>query len=151
MPGLSDLFRGQPRLTRRWRHPIGDHVISLAWSPKGDLLAAVSVSGPITLLDAAGQPRATLAGHGFGTAMVAWQPGGALLASGGQDGKVKVWDATALGPEALQQRQARSVVEFLFARGLSRSDVLARIRADAGLTEPVRRRALVQARTRQAR
>jgi WD40 repeat protein len=95
MPGLTDLFRGGPRLTRRWHANIGDHVISLAWSPTQPLLAAASVGGPVTVFDSAtGQVRHTLPGHGFGTTSLAWGPGGALLASAGQDGKVRIWDPT---------------------------------------------------------
>ena len=51
MPGLSNPFRGGPRLERRWKAEIDDHVISLAWSPSGKTLAAASVSGPITLFE----------------------------------------------------------------------------------------------------
>src|SRR5262249_53877612 len=112
MPGLSDLFRGQPRLNRRWRAPIGDHVISLAWSPKGDLLAAASVSGPIALFDASGQARGTLKGHGFGTAMVSWRKDGAMLASAGQDGKVRLWDVRS-GTESVALAGGAAWVEHV--------------------------------------
>ena len=48
MPGLSDLFRtGPPRLSRRWKAAVEDHVIGVAWSPSGKVLAAAAVSGPI--------------------------------------------------------------------------------------------------------
>ncbi len=79
---------------------IGDHVIGVAWSPDGSLLAAASVSGPISLFESgSGAVRHVLKGHGFGTAAIAWQPGGKLLASVGQDGKARLWD-TAGGTEA---------------------------------------------------
>ena len=84
-----------PTLAQRWRANIGDHVNSMAWSPDGSLLAAASISGPITLFDAAsGALKHPLRGHGFGTASIAWQPGGKLLASCGQDGKARLWDTS---------------------------------------------------------
>jgi WD40 repeat protein len=92
MSGLSDLFRGGPRLTRRWKSALDDHVISLAWSPSGTSLAAALVSGPIAILDAdSGKRTVAIAGHGFGTTAVAWRRDGSLLASAGQDGKVRLW------------------------------------------------------------
>lgn len=89
-----------PTLARRWQANIGDHVIGMAWSPDGSLLAAASVSGPITFFDANnGAIQHTLYGHGFGTSSIAWQPGGKLLASVGQDGKARLWYSTT-GAEA---------------------------------------------------
>jgi WD40 repeat protein len=79
-----------PSLAQRWQTSIGDHVIALAWSPDGALLAAGSVSGPIAIFDtASGSLRHSLKGHGFGATSLRWQPGGRLLASSGQDGKVR--------------------------------------------------------------
>src|SRR4051812_4960071 len=94
MAGLLDVFRGSPRLQRRWKAELPDHAIRVCWSPDGKLLAAAAVSGPVLVLDAAtGKTAATLEGHGFGTASVAWKPDGTLLASAGQDGKARIWDA----------------------------------------------------------
>jgi len=83
-----------PVLAPCWQANIGDHVISIAWSDDGALLAAASVSGPITVFDARrGDIVHALTGHAFGTASLAWQPGGKRLASVGQDGKARIWDA----------------------------------------------------------
>ncbi|MDB6167189.1 MAG: repeat protein [Verrucomicrobia bacterium] len=88
------------QLTKHWAGALDDYVIDLAWSPRGDLLAAASASGPVALFarsDGARQPD--LAGHAGGTNCLAWKPQGesspSLLASGGQDGEVKFWDPGA--------------------------------------------------------
>ena len=79
-----------------------------------------------------------------------------LVAAGHQTNTVEqsvlLWDATPLTPEQLDEREARSVVSFWFARGalgtglltppLPKADVTARIRADAALRDSVRQRAL---------
>lgn len=94
MARLNLFGKTENKLRTLWQATIPDHVIALAWSPDGKVLAAAVVSGPITLLDAAtGKPIHELKGHGFGTTAIAWQPGGNLLASVGQDSKVQLWDA----------------------------------------------------------
>ncbi len=57
------------------------------------------------------------------------------------DRTVKVWDASPLIPELRVLREARSLVQFLSAQSLSKSEVPARIRSDPTLGEPVRHRA----------
>jgi WD40 repeat protein len=80
-------------LTSRWEQRISDHVIAQAWSPDGSLVAAASVSGPITIFDSSdGTIKHTLSGHHFGTTSLSWQPNGKQLASAGQDGKVRLWN-----------------------------------------------------------
>ena len=106
-------------VTKLWAGQLDDYVIDLAWSPVGQLLAAASAAGPITLFDAGGSRLRELPGHDEGTNTVAWAPApagsadaalsaeasakegpastrpAACLASGGQDGKVRLWDAGA--------------------------------------------------------
>src|SRR5260370_273663 len=113
MSELKDLLKGPPRLMRRWHADIGDHVIAVAWSPSAPLLAAASVSGPVTLFDtASGQVKSALPGHGFGTTALAWRGDGSLLASAGQDGKVRFWDS-ATGQERAALAGGAAWVEHL--------------------------------------
>lgn len=80
-------------LQRVWQARIGDFVNSLAWSPDGQCLAAVSISGPIEIIEAAsGKTMHRLSGHGFGSMQAAWSADGQRLASVGQDGKLRLWD-----------------------------------------------------------
>lgn len=89
------------KLRPGWSATIPDHVVALAWSPDGSVLAAAAVSGPVALFEAAGKPLRQLAGHAFGTAAVAWHPTGTTLATAGQDGTVRIWDAAGAEGRAL--------------------------------------------------
>jgi len=81
-------------VARSWQRSIGDHVIALAWSPRGDMLAAGSISGHVSIFDAQdGTLRHSLAAHAFGLTALAWRPGALQFATAGQDGKVRLWDA----------------------------------------------------------
>ncbi|HEY7063455.1 MAG TPA: WD40 repeat domain-containing protein [Chloroflexota bacterium] len=92
MPGVTRADPA-PALAPLWRAAIGDHVNALAWAPRGGLLAAAAVSGPVTLFDGAtGEARHTLSGHGFGSTALAWSADSARLATAGQDGCVRLWD-----------------------------------------------------------
>jgi WD40 repeat protein len=76
-----------------WRQTLDDHVIDVAWSDDGALLAAATVSGAVGAWRAPGD-RCFLApaGHRLGAMAVAWQPGASVLASSGQDGMIRLWD-----------------------------------------------------------
>ena len=50
---------------------------------------------------------------------------GQSVAWGMQDGTVKLWDATTLSPEMEAMREARGVVETLFAKPLPLSEAVA--------------------------
>ncbi len=76
-----------------WQADIADHVIALAWSPGGTVLAAAAVNGPIVLFDGpTGKVRHLLPGHEFGTTALGFSRDGVHFASCGQDGKVRLWD-----------------------------------------------------------
>lgn len=104
----------QPSVTLKklWQADIGEHVIALKWSPDGATLAAAAVGGPITLFDASGKVRHTLAGHGFGTTDLSWHPRGATLCSAGQDGKARFWDV-ATGTQQREVAGGAAWVEHL--------------------------------------
>jgi hypothetical protein len=71
-------------------------------------------------------------------------PDGLRLAANA-DNLVTVWDAAPFTAEVAEQRDAVSLVRFLLAQGLDRDKVLARLRADKTIQEPVRERALALA------
>jgi WD40 repeat protein len=76
-----------------WEAQLEDHIISLAWSPDGQWVAAAVVSGPIKIFYAKdGAFVCPLKGHCSGTSKVGWSADGKRFASAGQDGKTKFWD-----------------------------------------------------------
>ena len=93
MPRIaSPITRKVATLHSRWLGDIDDHVIGLAWSPDGTILAAAAIGGPIWLFDGdSGKVQRVLPGHHFGTSSISWNHDGSLLASGGNDGKIRLW------------------------------------------------------------
>lgn len=93
MPGVKKPAVRKPIfLDQAWERSLGDGVEALAWSPRGEALAAVSVSGTLALLAPSGREAARVAAHGLGASSLAWHPDGDLLATGGLDGRVRLWD-----------------------------------------------------------
>ncbi len=80
------------QLTKLWATMLDDYAIDLAWSPRGDRLAAASAAGPVSVFRLDGSLAATLPGNDGGTNCIAFHPDASLLASGGQDGAVRIWD-----------------------------------------------------------
>src|SRR5262249_18551542 len=76
---------------------------------------------------------------------VCFSPDGQRLASTSLDHTVTIWDARPLSPGAQVEREARSAVRLLFEKPLLKTEVLAALRADQSLSEPVRQQALAMA------
>ena len=60
--------------------------------------------------------------------------------------RAKVWDARPWTPELRVEQEALSLVRFYSTPPISQDELLARMRADATISEPVRERALEFAR-----
>ena len=72
---------------------LGSAVMSVAFSPDGNILATGGYSRNISLWDlTTGQLLRTLSGHIDAVHHVAFNPNGNILASGCQDGSIKLWD-----------------------------------------------------------
>jgi WD40 repeat protein len=94
MSGVSSVPGDSPSVARFWQHSIGDHVMVLAWSPGGDMVAAGAISGSVTIFDARdGKIRHVMPAHTFGLTTLAWRPGTSEFATGGQDGNIRLWNA----------------------------------------------------------
>ena len=74
---------------------------------------------------------------------VAFSPDGNRMASGG--GAVLVWDAREVTPELRVEREAVSLLRFLFNKRLPKREVMERVKADQTISEEVRRKALEMA------
>ena len=71
-------------------------ILSVAFSPHGDVLATGTVTGEIRLWHAArGAPLQTFQGHSDYVRSVAFSPDGKTLASGGDDQIVRLWEVNS--------------------------------------------------------
>jgi WD40 repeat protein/tRNA A-37 threonylcarbamoyl transferase component Bud32 len=118
---------------------------SMAFSPDGQRLATTSWDQTMKLWDAAtGQEILTLRGHSGSVYHVAFSPDpdSPLLATGSLDETVKLWETTPLTSELRLQRQAARLVNRLVAELGFKDDVIASLRDNATLGEPMRQQAM---------
>jgi hypothetical protein len=176
-----DAATGQETLTLLG-HSGNGYVYGAAFSHDGQRLASAGGDGTVKVWDTVtGQEILTLHGHTGAVRSVAFSSDGRRLASCSEDGTVKVWEATPLTEELRIQREAMSMVQFLFnqplpdsvlaastvgvlggpegqgplraafalfvarTEPLSRSQVVAAIRHDQTISEPLRQAALAGA------
>jgi hypothetical protein len=112
----------------------------LAFSPDGRRLVSASHDRTIKVWDTAtGQETFSLGSDAIQG--VAFSPDGQRLVSIGRD-FVKLWDATALTEKMAVEREARSLVQFLFRKHLPSEEIDTAIRDDRTISEPLRQAAL---------
>jgi len=91
-------------------------VLSVAFSPKGNLLATGNGNGNVRLWNAATyQPVTTLNGHDGAVLSVAFSPDSTTLATGSEDGTVRLWDVATHQPAAALTGHTGSVWSVAFS------------------------------------
>jgi WD40 repeat protein len=127
-----------------------DEVFAAAFHPDGTRLATAGRDRAIWLWDLArGEAVARLPGHRSYVWSLAFSPDGRTLASGSGDFTVRLWDTRPLKTRYRARREteaarpeAARLVERLFAELGGPDRVASRLRADAALSEALRRAAL---------
>jgi WD40 repeat protein len=75
-----------------------DHVLGVAWSHDGSMLAAVPSAGPILLLGPDGGTLAELPDHGLSNGAAAFHPFEPKLATCGTDGVIRLYEGSPAEP-----------------------------------------------------
>jgi WD40 repeat protein len=120
-----------------------NRVTRVAFSADGTRLASGSSDKTVKLWDVAtGQELRTLKGHAKEVTDVTFSPDSRWLASSDADGIVRLWDARPLTPDVKAEVEAVELLNFLFAKPLPKSEVLAALERDKVISKAVRDKAL---------
>jgi WD40 repeat protein len=127
-----------------------DEVFAAAFHPDGTRLATGGRDRAVWLWDLArGEDVARLPGHTSYVWSLAFSPDGTTLASGSGDSTVRLWDTAPLEARHQARREAEALrpeakrlVEGLFREKTDAADVVAAVRADQSIGEPLRHAAL---------
>jgi WD40 repeat protein/serine/threonine protein kinase len=119
----------------------------VAYSRDGTRLASASLDGTVKVWDAmTAEEIFSLNGADHcGFRAVCFHPGGRQLACASLDGSVQIWDGTPETPSHRARRDALSLVQFLYSKGLSPSEVMVKVNSDGTVAEDIKRRALSMA------
>jgi WD40 repeat protein len=127
-----------------------DEVFAVAFHPDGSRLATGGRDRAVWLWDVArGKEVARLPGHTSYIWSLAFSPDGTTLASGSGDSTVRLWDTAPLKTRYQARREAEALrpeaerlVGGLFREKPDAADVVAAVRADQSIGEPLRHAAL---------
>ena len=99
------------RLTPAWETRLSDCVVALEWAANGEVLAAATIDGKVSLIPKKGGDVLTFTAHAPGMGALAWHPDKELLVSAGQDGFVRAWAAN--GEKVWEYKAGRAWIEKL--------------------------------------
>ncbi len=113
---LWDVHTGKPKHV--WRGAMGYWQADsrAVLNPKGTMVAAGSLQGPVRLWDVeTGRLLAELKGHESCCMDVAFNPDGTQVASGGEDGTVRIWDLATREPVAVLRAHPWTVFRVAYS------------------------------------
>jgi WD40 repeat protein/serine/threonine protein kinase len=127
-----------------------DELFAVAFHPGGTRLASAGRDRAVWVWDlASGEAVVRLQGHTGYVWSLAFSPDGKTLVSGSGDMTVRLWDTEPLAKRYQARREAEALrpeaerlVKRLFAEKKDAAEVVAVLRADAAVSEPLRRAAL---------